>query len=253
MINVSSDIKNEVMAKVEEVLNLWRAKYPGTNLPTPTVKFKQSGRRAGVCYFNHFTKECTITINPDYFHNHHDDMINRTVPHEVAHYVSDMVYGRLGRGHGPHWKSVMRAIGLKPDRCHTYSLEGVKTRSVAKPFKYICGCAEPNMVTLRIHTKIQERGAKYTCRKCRKKIVYYRQVNQTPAPVPTPEPIGVTTFTVGKVVVASFPTPDPFIIPVPPTPAPTPTPAPVTPAVTYKVVTKFVNGSLQNVRVPVEA
>lgn len=245
MIKVSSDIKKQVMDKVEETLNIARAKYPTTSLPTPLVVFKQTGRRAGVCVFNFTTKICIIKINPDYFAKYHDDMINQTVPHEVAHYVSDMVYGRMGKGHGSFWKSVMRNLGRKPDRCHTYDLEGVKVKTVRKPFHYNCGCSEGHDVTPRLHLKMQM-GRTYTCRKCRKKLAYSKNP-VAPALCPViPKPIEMTTFTVGKVVMASFPTPNPFPEVKPATPAPVP-------SVTYKTVTRFINGSLQNVRVPVEA
>ena len=238
--NVTSDIRNEVMAKVEETLNKFRAK--GHNIPTPPVVFRQMGRRAGLCTINYITKTCTLTLNPDFFHNHHDEMINQTVPHEVVHYVSGHVYGRQGHGHGFYWKSLMRSIGLRPSRCHTYSLEGVKVRTVSKPFKYICGCSEPHMVTLTLHTKMQEHGRTYTCRRCHRKLVYYRQAEKAER----------TNFIVGSVVVASFPTPDPFVIVTPPAPVVVP-PTPKVEEPKYKLVTRFVNGSLTNVRIPIEA
>lgn len=240
---ISSDIRKEVADKVEETLNKFRAK--GHNIPTPPIQYRQMGRRAGLCTINYLTKSCTLTLNPDFFSNHHDEMINQTVPHEVVHYVSGYIYGREGHGHGFYWKMLMRQIGLRPSRCHTYSLEGVKTRQVSKPFKYICGCSDPHMVTLNLHTKMQEHGRTYTCRRCRRKLVYHRQVNNPPV-----RP--VTTFTIGKTVVFQVTNPDPFMVVTPP-PAPVVPPTPKVEEPKYKLVTRFENGMLVNVRIPVEA
>lgn len=237
---MTSDIRNEVAAKVEETLNKFRAK--GHNIPTPPIQYRQMGRRAGLCTINYLTKSCTLTLNPDFFHNHHDEMINQTVPHEVVHYVSGYVYGRQGHGHGFYWKMLMRQIGLRPSRCHTYSLEGVKTRQVSKPFKYNCGCSEPHMVTLRIHEKIVNHGRTYTCRRCRRKLVYSRGYTAG------------TVLPVQTVVVKVAPTlfniihPDAFVPPTPPTP-----PAPKVEEPKYRLVTRFENGMLVNVKVPIEA
>lgn len=228
---ISSDIQKEVANKVEETLNKFRAN--GHNIPTPPIQYRQMGRRAGLCSINYITKTCTLTFNPDFFHNHHDEMINQTVPHEVIHYVSGYIYGRLGHGHGFYWKMLMRQIGLHPSRCQTYSLEGVKVRRVSRPFKYICGCSVPHMVTLNLHTKIQKYGRTYICRRCRQKLVYHQPATKVVTPMARPANF---MEIINKVE------------------SPTPAATKVEEiGVKYKIVTKFIDGMLQNVRVPVEA
>jgi SprT protein len=227
---VSPTLEAEVRAKIEETLATARARYPNATFTTPTLVFRQMGRRAGLCSTNRATKNCTISINPDFFANHHEQMINRTVPHEVAHYVSLVVYGQQGdQGHGYLWQSVMRVLGIADaNRCHTYSLEGVKTRQVSKPYAYKCGCMV-HKETAYIHNKIQ-RGYTYTCRKCRQKLVYYCinqpysfQVNP-PAPVQAPTPVSPSEV---KAVVVPTMTTEPK----------------------YKVITRMVNGILVNDRI----
>lgn len=109
--NVTPSIDKQYRDKMEECLNVCRAKYPTINIPTPTLKWRQMGRRAGLCTFNYYTKACVLAINPDFINNHAEDMINNTLPHEIAHYVAGMVYGRIAHGHGRYWKSVMYVLG----------------------------------------------------------------------------------------------------------------------------------------------
>jgi len=230
IVRVSPALEAEVRAKIEETLATARARYPNATFTTPTLVFRQMGRRAGLCSTNRTTKACTVSINPDFFANQHEQMINRTVPHEVAHYVSHVVYGPEGSGHGYRWQSVMRVLGVADsNRCHTYSLEGIKTRQVNKPYAYKCSCMI-HKETAHIHNKIQC-GRIYTCRKCRQKLVYFGinqpysfQVNP-PAPIPVPVAIPPTEV---KAVVVQ-----------PSVPA----------GPQYKTITRFVGGMLVNDRI----
>lgn len=228
-------IEKDVRAKIEATLDICRRHY-GKPIPTPTLKFKQAGRRAGYSQFNHFTQKGTLTINPDYFKNHYQDMIDRTVPHEVAHYVSDFIYGRASDVHGPVWASVMKVIGLPPTRCHNYSLEGVKTRKVARPYHYTCGCKDKVFhLTNQIHEKIQM-GRWRKCLKCHNRIVY----------------IGMDY---NGQFVPSVKRTEPHITPTPARPVLVPVvkievPEPVQ---RFRYVTRLVGGILTNVKVPLTA
>ena len=115
--------------KILDVLLLAQSIYKQP-FDIPTLEYRQMGRMAGRAWFLAWK----IEINPDFLKNGHlEEMINQTLPHELAHLISQKVYGRIiGGGHGRVWKSVMIRLGLRPDRCHDYSLEGVKTRRKAK-------------------------------------------------------------------------------------------------------------------------
>ena len=128
----------------------------------PQLVYKQMGRTAGKAWFSAWK----IEINPDFLNNGHlSDMINVTVPHELAHLISRKVYGDLGAGHGRFWKSVMIRLGLRPDRCHDYSLEGVKTRRTKRTQTATCPtCGEQLMITPYRVRQIQN-GAKVYCTK----------------------------------------------------------------------------------------
>jgi SprT protein len=126
---IDTTIHKRIEDKILEVLLLAQSLY---NQPfdIPILEYRQMGRIAGMAW----QRSWKIELNPDFCRNGHlEDMINITLPHELAHLISYKVFGPvLGRGHGPCWKLVMVRLGLEPKRCHDYSLEGVKTRRKAK-------------------------------------------------------------------------------------------------------------------------
>ena len=125
---IDTTIHKRIEDKILEVLLLAQSIY---NQPfeIPTLEYRQMGQTAGKAWYLAWK----IELNPDFLKNGHlEDVINQTLPHELAHLIARKVYGVLGRGHSRSWKSVMVRLGLRPNRCHNYSLEGVKTRKKAK-------------------------------------------------------------------------------------------------------------------------
>lgn len=76
------------------------------------------GRSAGRAYLESFN----IVYNERLFLENPEHFINGTVPHEVAHIVATQLYGPRIPGHGAEWKSVMKALGHVPQRCHDLSV-----------------------------------------------------------------------------------------------------------------------------------
>jgi SprT protein len=236
-ITVSRALEQAVLQKVNETMAVCHGHY-SKNISVPTIKFRQIGRRAGTCRFNFYDNTSLIVINPDFFKNYYDDMLNDTVPHEVAHHVSAWVHGRKGYNHSWLWKGVMNVLGIPAaDRCHEYSLEGVKVRNVRKPYKYSCGCDTPHFLTELKHVRQQraiEAGRRGCyCLRCRKSIVY-QGFTHNGAFIPS-----------RKLEVKHVPmTTEPVFVP---------KPEPVTPVIVepqFRTVTKFIGGMLVNVKVP---
>jgi SprT protein len=228
-ITVSHELESAVRNKMLNTIDICRNKY-SLDIPLPVIKFRQLGRRAGVCRFDFLSKTGLIVINPDFFKNHYDDMLNDTVPHEVAHHVSAYVYGPAGHNHGHFWKGVMQKLGIPaPDRCHEYSLEGVKVRNVQRPYKYVCGCSTEHNFTEFKHKRHQQllmmgyNG--YRCKHC--KVQLKLEISSS-------KEISVPRF----IQQFNVPTPKPLTI--------------TEPESKFKTITKFVNGMLINVKVPLE-
>ncbi len=128
------------------------------------VFFDLKGRSAGM--YRVKNGERLIRYNPYIFAKYFDDNVAETVPHEVAHYITEKLYG-VGcvRPHGREWSEIARAFGVKSKRAsHQYDMKGIPVR-VHQRFAYQCQCTTHN-ITSRRHKQVQNGVAKYLCRRC---------------------------------------------------------------------------------------
>lgn len=173
---VKPELKAEVIAIVQEFILTARKRFGDKVKTVPEVQFKTKGRTAGWCRYDHFTGKHTIDINPILLNENKDEMLNVTVPHEVAHCVVHQLYDHSNRWskpqpHGWEWQSVMRAFGLDPDRCHCMDTSTVeKLRNNGVTFAYKCNCQVHHVSQIK-HTKMQ-RGQTRICKSCRGKLVF---------------------------------------------------------------------------------
>lgn len=133
------------------------------------VSFDLQGRAAG--QYRVARGKSRIRYNPWIFARYFPDSLASTVPHEVAHYVVDRLYGlRNVRPHGVEWQRVMRALGAVPRATARYDLSGIPVRRQRR-FEYRCECAAHSITTSR-HNRIRRGDAVYRCRCCNAPIVY---------------------------------------------------------------------------------
>ena len=127
------------------------------------VLFNLKGRVAGMYRVKRGLRE--IRYNPYLFAKYYDDNLATTVPHEVAHYVTDVIYGlsRI-RPHGEEWLEVMRMFGADSSRTCRYDLEGIPVRRMQQ-HPYRCGC-EVYKLSAQRHRRIQSGRTRYFCRNC---------------------------------------------------------------------------------------
>lgn len=172
---VSEEIKARINAKLTECIGKAKARY-GRDFPMPKIVYRQLGTRAGTANW----KTQVIELNSDFLRNGHlEDMINNTVPHELAHLVCYTIHNptvrmawsgrRVVKPHGNEWRAIMKLIfGCDPDRTHDYSLEGVKLKG-GKRHEYTCKCGKTFQISTTIHNKIL-RGSNRHCVKCKSSI-----------------------------------------------------------------------------------
>jgi SprT protein len=133
------------------------------------VSFALRGRAAGMYVVRGGQR--AIRYNPYIFARYFSDNLVNTVPHEVAHYVTDVLYGlRRVRPHGPEWRAVMRAFGAEPVATCRYDLDGIPVRRQRR-YRYRCGCMTHSVSAVR-HRRIQDGSARYHCRHCRTPLSY---------------------------------------------------------------------------------
>ena len=139
----------------------------GRPFQTIAVNFKLTGRAAGMYHVNRH--ERYIRYNPYLFAKYFDDNLQQTVPHEVAHYVADMLYGIKNiRAHGKEWKRVMRTFGVEAQTYCSYDLQGIPQRQQRR-FMYACRCRDYQLTTRR-HNMILRGQRTYQCPECRARI-----------------------------------------------------------------------------------
>jgi SprT protein len=133
-------------------------------LPMIQVLFDLKGRAAGMYKVN--KKKRIIRYNPYLFAKYFDDNIETTVPHEVAHYAVDILYGASRvKPHGEEWQQVMLSLGAEPRATGNYDLSGIPIRRQQR-HAYQCACTLHHISTAR-HNKILRGQAHYYCRNCK--------------------------------------------------------------------------------------
>lgn len=137
--------------------------------PIP-VHFNLKGRIAGM-YKVHFT-ERQIRYNPYLFAKYFTHNMQNTIPHEVAHYIADELYG-LNRihAHGKEWKAIMKLLGAEPKATFNFDLQGIPQRKQRR-FPYRCRCRAYELTTRR-HNLITSGQRAYYCRACRAALVWH--------------------------------------------------------------------------------
>lgn len=164
---ISDSQKQQVSAQTLSCLSRAEALFDLAHQPIP-VKFDLRGRAAGM--YRVTQRSAVIRYNPHIFARYYEHGLQVTVPHEVAHYVTDRVYGlRRVRPHGDEWQSIMRQLGVEPRVTANFDLSGLPIRRQRR-FTYQCGCNTHELSTCR-HNRISEGRARYHCRQCGSMLV----------------------------------------------------------------------------------
>ena len=141
-------------------------RYP---FPAIEISFDLNGRAAGM-YRVRQGRRC-IRYNPYILTRYFNEGLAETVPHEVAHYATDVLFG-LGniRPHGLEWQALMHALGATPRATARYDLTGIPVRRQRR-FSYRCGCTIHQLSSQR-HNRIHRGSAAYICRRCKVPLVF---------------------------------------------------------------------------------
>jgi len=154
--------KQQVIVETARYITLASNLFEKTLMPIP-VNFSLSGYSLGLYRVSGESRE--IRYNPYVFAKYFDQNVATTIPHEVAHYVVDRLFGmRNVRPHGKEWQNVMAAFGCEATRTCELDLSGIPIRR-QKRYDYHCDCAAHQLSANR-HNKILRGKASYSCKKC---------------------------------------------------------------------------------------
>jgi SprT protein len=149
------------VARTREVLDAG-VKLIGREVAMPEIRFDLRGQAAGQFRMDAASR-ALIRYNPALLARHETEFLAQTVPHEVAHYLTLLHFGRGVRPHGEEWRQIMRALGTDPSRCHQFDVSGIAARRVRR-FAYHCDCGDHALTSIRHHRVL--RGARYLCKRC---------------------------------------------------------------------------------------
>ncbi len=152
--------------QVCEAVTAWideAARRYSLSLPPLPVRFDLYGVVAGSYQVRGASR--LLRFNPLIFGRYFAENLRDTVPHEVAHYVVDVRYGRRrARPHGVEWRQVMTDFGIDPAVRHHFDLDGLDLRRQRR-YRYRCGCTVHEVSTVR-HRRMHEGRMVYRCRRC---------------------------------------------------------------------------------------
>ncbi|MEO0443701.1 MAG: SprT-like domain-containing protein [Pseudomonadota bacterium] len=161
--------QDKVIAEVQRYIEMASSLYK-KRFNTIDVVFNLRGRAAGIyrVYFKRDwlkTKQQQIRFNPWLFAKYPEDSWQNTIPHEVAHYIADCLYGLDKiKPHGKEWQAVMLDFGAEPTVRADYDLSGIPVRQTRR-YQYQCACRQVELSHYR-HKKIQQGLQVYQCRDC---------------------------------------------------------------------------------------
>ncbi len=154
--------RQQVIGRVADLLYQCQHHFRRAFKPVD-VRFDLRGRSSGMYVLKY--KQRYLRFNPFIFAKYFDDSLATTVPHEVAHYVSDILFGIKNiRPHGKEWQAIMHKLGVEPKVTGNYDLSGIPVKQQRR-FAYVCGCMMHQLTTIR-HNKISTGKTHYFCQKC---------------------------------------------------------------------------------------
>lgn len=161
-----TDFVLQATKRTRECLQIAEAYYKRPFLLS-AVTFDLTGQAAGMLRVSRAKSIFTIRYNRALLEASPNEILNQTVPHEVAHLVAFQQFGFGIKPHGREWAGVMRSVfGRSPDRCHSMDT----SIATGASFVYRCSCEADIVVTKQKHAKIQK--SLYRCKKCSSVIAF---------------------------------------------------------------------------------
>lgn len=171
---LSTEQQQKVVAHTQRYIKQACELFELKNKPLE-ITFNLKGRCAGMYrikqrkgrFFSQAQRE--IRYNPFIFAKYFTDNYETTVPHEVAHYVTDMLYGLKNiKPHGREWQAVMAAFNADASVTADYDLAGIPLKQQTL-FSYRCDCREHQLTSIR-HNKVKKRRYRYYCTHCKQML-----------------------------------------------------------------------------------
>jgi SprT protein len=170
-------VVNQTRLYIKQAVDLFNLKDK-----TVAITFNLKGRSAGMYRVKYskslilIRQQREIRYNPYIFSKYFEDNYATTIPHEVAHYVTDIIYGLKNiKPHGREWKAVMQAFGANAAVTANYDLSGIPLKKQSL-YTYQCRCRDHQLSAIR-HNKIKRQRYRYYCNLCKQTLNYKQEAN----------------------------------------------------------------------------
>lgn len=137
-------------AEVRKKLDEAATRYDLPQIQSTTVRFDLKGNSAGQAILR--AGGLILRFNQEAIAKAYADMVEDTLPHEVAHLVCFTDPAR-GRNHNAGWAAVAKSLGGSGNRIHRIEL--TKARRVRR-YVYVLSDGSELKLTKEQHTKLQE-------------------------------------------------------------------------------------------------
>jgi SprT protein len=162
---LESDQQEQIIALTQSYLHQASKELGYSFEPIPVV-FDLKGKAAGM--YKVKNKYRVIRYNPYICARYFSENIKTTIPHEVAHYIVDVLYGmRMTKPHGKEWKNIMNMFNADASVTCEFNLDGLPARYYQR-FIYACSCRTHELTRIR-HNRILK-GIIYHCRHCKQAL-----------------------------------------------------------------------------------
>lgn len=162
---VSNELKALVEAKIEECRKIIKKHY-GQDITPSKISYTARGTVGGTA--NPSTYE--IRLNPMFLNHYKDAFIADTVVHEYAHIVTLKCHPEAS-AHGKDWKRVMKLLGGKVSRCHSYDNSVVYNQQKQRNYMCTC-CGEMLKIAKADHEAIMAKKYKQVHDECNAPIIF---------------------------------------------------------------------------------
>ena len=180
---LSAELQQEVVSKTRAYIEQASDLFDLKDKPVE-ISFNLKGRCSGMYRIKYgksrifIRQQREIRYNPYIFSKYFEDNYATTIPHEVAHYVTDIIYGLKNiKPHGKEWKAVMHAFDADASVTANYDLSGIPLKKQSL-FTYQCECREHQLTSIR-HNKIKKRRYQYYCNACKQTLKFKNELNVT--------------------------------------------------------------------------
>lgn len=166
-------LSDEQKSRISKLVNQYCNQYGYPVLP---IKFELTGVTAGTFNYDRNTP-LYFNFNQTLAANNYAEFLNRTVPHECAHYIDFMNNGSKQRTfkdgrrnmHGTYFKNIMQNLGAEDSSTyHTYDTSHVARRKQRR-WEYKCSCRTWEISTV-MHNRVQK-GEVRRCGNCKDSII----------------------------------------------------------------------------------